>query len=498
MSRSESAGELNLSLWRCCAASSAALAGLTAAVFGDSYVALFAVIAVASVLGVAGMLICTAKAGGCNLWEIYAFVLCIGYGLGTLQTFAGGYFLDFDPLLRAGMTVSSLSKAISLVLLLVCALLILSLLDRRRFAGDSRVLPSQHSFVLFLFFVVTSAAVAMVAAGRIRFGGDVAADADIGIRLSATASLVSESLTPVGAIALYCARTANARMRAAVLLLAAIDLLIFFTQGRRLLAFAIVAYTMGYAAGGPPLRLLSVRSLAVALLLLLVVIVGSRFLFAMRIAQYDDATKKDVVSLVARGGKIFLDPKDDRLDQKLKENLAERAFILAYLAELLQRLDQAQPLKGEVLFNAFITAVPELFFPWKYKYMYGMEEDLVHPRLGLPVWDAPNTTLTAGASDFGIIGVFLYPILALAACQVVLRIALYWGALVHGVVYFALANMLLNVENQFVGITAGLRDATLIGILVFLGFWLFERFRATGLASVRLADHLPRSISRPG
>jgi hypothetical protein len=151
-----------------------------------------------------------------------------------------------------------------------------------------------------------------------------------------------------------------------------------------------------------------------------------------------------------------------------------------------------------VLFNAFITAVPEFFFPWKYHYMYGMEEDLVHPRLGLPVWDAPNTTLTAGASDFGISGIFLYPILALAVCQVVLRIALYWGALVHGVVYFALANMLLNVENQFVGITAGLRDATLIGILVFVGFWLFERFRAAGLTSVRLADHLPRSISRPG
>jgi hypothetical protein len=419
--------------------------------------------------------------------EIYAFVLCIGYGLGTLETFVGGYFLGYDPFTHAATTIASLSSAISLVLLLICALLIVGLFDRNRFVGSAHIPLSQHPFVLFLFSLVTLAALALVAAGRIRYHGDVAADADAGVRLSATASLVSEALCPIGAIGLYCARRASSRTRVALLLLAATDLVILATQGRRILVFAILTFVLAYAAGGKPLRLFSGRSLAAALIMLVVVVAGNRFFFAMRIAQYDDATKRDVVSLVARGGQIFFDPKENRLDEQLKQNLAERAFILDYLSELLQRLDKASPLKGDVFFNSFITAVPEAFFPWKYKYMYGMEEDLVHPRLGLPVWDAPNTTLTAGASDFGIFGLCLYPVLALVACQILLRVALYGGAVVHAAVYFALANMLLNVENQLVGVTAGLRDVTLLGILVFLAFQLFERLRAAGLVSLRFA-----------
>jgi len=41
-----------------------------------------------------------------------------------------------------------------------------------------------------------------------------------------------------------------------------------------------------------------------------------------------------------------MNPQDSGLDEKIKENLAERAFILDYLAELLEKLDRIDPLGG--------------------------------------------------------------------------------------------------------------------------------------------------------
>jgi len=474
-------------VWRCAAAGIAALAGLASTVFADSHVAFLASVVIASAMGVVGILLCVSKPSAASLWEVYAFILCIGYGLGTLQTFVGGYFLAFDPFALADVSARALSGAISLVMLLVCLLLVCSLLDRKGLLADTRIPSSEHRLVLSLVSLLTLAAVAMVAAGRIRFQGDVAADADVGVRLSAIASLVSQALCPIGALGVYCARSSSPRMRFALLALAAIDLLILATQGRRLLLFALLIFAMAYAAGGKALRVFTSKTLMAALIMIFAVVVGNRFFYAMRLAHDENTDARDVASLAVRSGEIFMNPQDSGLDEKIKENLAERAFILDYLAELLEKLDRIDPLGGAVLFNAVITATPEALYPWKYKYMYYMEEGLVHPHFGMPVWDAANTVLTAGASDFGIFGLLAYPVLTVLLCQLLLRAATVAGPIVSAAMCFALLNMLLNVENQLPGIVAGVRDAILLGFVVFVVSLLFGQLRSIRLNAPRIA-----------
>jgi hypothetical protein len=102
----------------------------------------------------------------------------------------------------------------------------------------------------------------------------------------------------------------------------------------------------------------------------------------------------------------------------------------------------------------------------------------VHPAFAIPVFDGPNTLVTAGFDDFGVVGAIGYPLI-LAAIYIVIRqiTANRLPPFLYYLVAFRLIYQLLYVEQGLSAmLTVGLRDLAIITI-TFLFLWKLSRIR---------------------
>ena len=98
------------------------------------------------------------------------------------------------------------------------------------------------------------------------------------------------------------------------------------------------------------------------------------------------------------------------VNEKMVTNMAERPFILSYLAGLFAaHYENSTPFFGE-LGHSIKTAIPSLIFSQKTEKLVPASEEFIHPLLKIPVFDGPNTIVTAGLNDLGFIGMVIYPI----------------------------------------------------------------------------------------
>jgi hypothetical protein len=79
-------------------------------------------------------------------------------------------------------------------------------------------------------------------------------------------------------------------------------------------------------------------------------------------------------------------------------------------------------LHGADLVFCLESALPSVLYPDKDRIRaIGMEENLANPQFGLFPTDEANSILTTGVSDFGLAGMFLYPVALIALMELFLR-----------------------------------------------------------------------------
>jgi hypothetical protein len=135
--------------------------------------------------------------------------------------------------------------------------------------------------------------------------------------------------------------------------------------------------------------------------------------------------------------------------------------------------------------------VPARFWPEK-KALFdeygGLSESLIHPSLGLPVFDGPNSVLTEGFADFGLIGAGVYAI----GLAFVLTV---FGAVVGrarpdaGTILMmaAILYSTISIEKTLAGYLADLRHLVMLYVV-----YVAARLMVRTLVSLSNSESIPR------
>jgi len=173
--------------------------------------------------------------------------------------------------------------------------------------------------------------------------------------------------------------------------------------------------------------------------------------------------------LVKKGGAVTI------ASNATQQNFQSRTFVLAFLANILDASSRITPALGQDAVSLMATAVPTALYPDKDRFF--SEEGLVDRQFNFSYLDEANSVLTAGATDFGLLGMILYPLLLVAIARFVYDFVGRWlTATPLMIVTLSLIFMFLQTESILTAYFVHFRDTLLFSALIVL-FMSFPRFR---------------------
>jgi hypothetical protein len=246
---------------------------------------------------------------------------------------------------------------------------------------------------------------------------------------------------------------------------AAIVLLGVVPTGRREIVLVVICMAIGYSLSGALRRWSLWQKLMCGLMVAVVVYMGSAFFFAFRVANWELGSRAPFASQLSLATEFIITPTlQDRLKVLIYDNIRERTFMIGYLADIIDATQRVGPLYGKALLYYVRYSVPSVIDPHKDEVLaFGQVENYVHPLLGLPPVDRPNTIVTDGVTDFGLPGALVYAL----GLLLVLRLGAWLANRfdVRASNLFALlgiAHLALAPELPLSGYLAHLRDLTWI------------------------------------
>ena len=405
------------------------------------------------------------------LFDFFATSLLIAYALSSLTTQLKIYsLLSMDVAHYFRLSQRSLSVALAGVAFASALLFFLS----RLFPTKTRLCilsERQIREALVMIIAVAGVAVYCIATGLMQFQGILVTDSNSNA-ISPLASLAYLAIPPAGVLAVFVA-SGNHEMspfkRWLLYALAIALWLVTFTQARRMLVYMAALYLIFYAFDATG-RAFWLKKAVFAATVIPVAYLGVKLFYAFRLAVWEmPPGANDPFQLLNLGFEIFSHPKKYDFDYLLTENSLERPFVLKYLSQIIEKVNFDNWLSGEALYATFIYSVPSAFIGVKHLLL---DEELIHPRLGLPVIDEANTVLTAGMADFGWLGLLLFPVLTLMVLKCLLFIVK--QSEIAWFLYFTLFGILmvlLNIENSMMQYWSFAR-----GMLILLAMTLVARY----------------------
>jgi hypothetical protein len=416
-------------------------------------------------VGVMGLLRSMFTAAEITIWDVFLTSLCLGYGLGTLNTELTWVNMPKDYLTLTRAAPLYVFRSAAWLMLLGAAISAASSLDHHHIFKGIDIDPALHDLIAWGIFLVTLAAVIQVATGAIGFHQDMN-DGGEG-RVSALAALTVSLMCPAAALASFVVQRLAGWRKQIVWGSLAVLLLIQAYQGRRVFIYTVILALICSFAAGHGKRVLT-RSRVVGLLVaVLMIFAASKAFYALRMASWELQSTKDKVALLSKGYEILSSSSRSGLDDEVQDNQKARTFIIGYLAEIVEALEEREPMYGDVLGFDLAISVPSVIWPGKYKVLaVGAEEGVANNRLGILLEDEANSIETTGASDFGIPGIFLYSFGLVLLYGLCLRWARKLGGVVYLLITAALVNVLLNVEigtADYIGVLRSIAMLLLAG-----------------------------------
>jgi hypothetical protein len=340
----------------------------------------------------------------------------LGYGLGSFNTAFG--------LLKQHETVAShffrpqddLSTAFTIVMW-ACAVLFLvgGILEKPVRLNLPRLMRSDISYVYLALMVYVLA----LATHQSGYMGTSVSDAGHVTVLGTIAGLVSGTIP---AMTILLRKQSRLLSRAPIFWgLLLIEMVSLLPSGRRMIIYAMLTVLWSFSLTGAAWKTpLSKKAL-------ILVVCGAGFyganvvFYSMRhVVNVSGAGKRmgapdlSLSEIVSGAVKYIKQGRDSEFDEAMATNLRDRTFVLCYFSDLLAGAKTHEPLHGGILKFAVQMATPSsiysLFGSKDEVIGLGMEENVANPVFGLKAQDEANSYLTGGVSDFGIYGVFLYPV----------------------------------------------------------------------------------------
>lgn len=359
-----------------------------------------------------------------RLTTIYGMTVLLGYNLGSFNT-----WLTMD---RGGLSVAEsfardpvlLGRAIGACMVTAAVFFVVGeVFEHPLFGGEFRLTfgPSTLPLIVFTTILILIA----YARGKVGFGGIVN---DEGGHIDPLTSLIVWWYVPAFAYSVCAALNTTGLTRWAIRILTLIQLVALVPLGRRQFAFGLLLALIATRLGKYRLRLSFYKKLLLGLVGAALITIASVAFLYLRVAGYQFKGRQPI-SLGMRLESVY-----DLVHKRgpteilglLGENVSTRTFVIAFFSDLLDASQRSTPLLGrDILYNIQLT-VPSAISSDKFGIAPYDEETLANMQWGFSYRDEANTLLTAGAADFGFLGVLAYPILL----TFMLRIALEWIQLI--------------------------------------------------------------------
>jgi len=397
---------------------------------------------------------------------LLAMTLLIGYNLGALNSWL--------TIPRGGLTIAeyftkdpeALARATG-ACMGACALLLATgqLFEPPIFGRNFRITFDERS--VLIVFVSMLMMVVGYATGQVGFMGVKTDDAG---HTSVFGALVLWWSAPALAYSL-CA-TLNTRGLARLLVGACtlIETLALIPTGRRTFAFALLLSLIATRLGDYRSRLSVWKKLILSALGVVLVVVASIAFLYLRIAGFahKDATSS-IGSRVSQAVGTFQGGNLGEMVDLLRTNASTRTFNIGYFSDLLDASQHHEPLYGAVAMHNLQLMVPSSISADKFGLDPYGEEELVDMKWGFGFTDEANSILTGGVADFGIIGVFLYPLFAVLLLRATLE-AIQYVMPTYGAVIMALAfvYVMLLAEQTLFAYFGQVRNALIFAFLLYL------------------------------
>jgi hypothetical protein len=400
---------------------------------------------------------------------ILADGLLLGYSLGSFNTAVRLDLTGSTAAIRFARSQEQLSTALAVSLLVSALLFFVGTVAEKPIRIDLRGIVLRDMRFVWLGLAVVLAA---FATGRIGYMGAVADDQHHVSMLGEIAGLWGPALPAVTVFLLPKCLKSSSRIVAWLLLAASV--LCLLPQGRRILLYAVL---LAFVAVGitAPRRLSFVKHIPLIAGALAILYAGNIFFYAMRVSSWQAGSAKlSVTELSSRAAGMIRGGNDSSFDEAVDENLRDRTFVLRYLSDLLNASWSHKPLYGRDLLFSIAMATPSVVYRDKDRVLaVGMEENLANPEFGLFATDEANSILTAGVSDFGVIGLFVYPLVLSLLMSAFTRYIIRCTREITGaVVLFIVFGVIWQTEIGLSGYLILCRDILILSLpLTFLKMW---------------------------
>lgn len=390
-------------------------------------------------------------------WEFFAGALGALYGIGSINTELNAIGSARDLAMLTGAPETYVHMTIGYITMLVAVLLLWGRFST--FHPFALVSPQSLSgrLTLTLAFLTTLACLVLIATNKIGYHGNLNEQF---AKPSIMATLAVVLAGPMAGLTVYvwCNLSYRDKWLAAAVL--ALQFCIHLYLGRRDVVFGGLVCAMAYFASNSARHILTRQSatlIAVAALAAPVITYG---FMAMRLASYESSSprgEKPSPALILIKAWDLVTNDTSLVGAKSDENLSERTFIIGYLSELTWRTSVQAPLYGDVLALNVGMAIPRAIWPTKFQNLkYSTDEVLANPELGLPITDAANSLLTAGMTDFGLLGMIGYPMGMITLLMAGVRLCRHADPLVYGlsvlIAFITIANIESTVTNYLIAI----------------------------------------------
>ena len=396
--------------------------------------------------------------------HIFAMTLALGYGLGSANTWLTvprdkqtlGEFFHKDPVLL-GHTMGS-------VLLVLAVLLIVGEgMEKPVFGREFRI-PFDERTTTFITVGVLVDLVAY-ATGALNFMG---AGAGVGGELGIFPSFAEWLISTLFAVSLCAAL--NSPRRGERIYLGLLTLIQFFLQvplGRRVLIYTVLLALITLRLGNFRFNWSWTRKLITGSLLAIILYICTVAFFYMRLAG-NGRRGLPLAERVSLAIDLFQTKSYQEVNKSFSANVQTRTFILGYLSELESLSTQFPTGYGRDMVMGFKKAIPSVIYPSKDR--FAAEEGLDNELFNTTYIDEANSVLTGGATDFGLIGMIVYPLLFTLMLRVFFEyVQDYQPVFVTTFIFLSALGTLLEPELSLTQLFIVLRNGLLFGSVI----WLF-------------------------
>lgn len=411
---------------------------------------------------------------------VLAITLGLAYGLGTANTYftlprgdvSLGEFLQISP--------TDLAHAMASTLAAIALLIGVGELLEKPLFGEEFELRFNNRSIVFLTLGTLVLLASFVHGSTGFMGGATGEGVDfghIGV-LASLAQWLSGSLLALSVCVALNVRTRFTRLYARVLIM--LLFLMIFPLGRRVMIYAIVLALIGLRLGKYKIPYSPLKKTVLLGLLAMVLYFATIGFFYLRIAGYG-LLRPTLLQRVTAAIRLAKETSYADVKKEFAENVQRRTFILGFLGQLEGYTDVMPPAHGEDVVNQFKLALPSILYPSKN--VFFTEEGLANELFGSEYLDEANSVLTAGAVDFGVAGILIYPLLF------VLILRLFFEFLAGALPVFASCfvilasfSVILEPENVVTAYFVVIRDGILFGSVVWFIMSLPEfRIRNVGV-----------------